>query len=104
MLITPADYRRIYSTIHSLLLADSVDSHEASMLFSVYGAQILKRHFGIPAQPMAGAAAYHLGLQAKILTFGAYQAGTLQSSIVNITGGLRLMDGCLILWHPYFQY
>ncbi|MFT7454602.1 MAG: hypothetical protein ACI9MN_001319, partial [Saprospiraceae bacterium] len=33
MLITPADYRRIYSTIHSLLLADSVDSHEASMLF-----------------------------------------------------------------------
>ena len=50
------------------------------MLFSVYGAQILKRHFGIPAQPMVGAAAYHLGLQAKILTFGAYQAGTLQSS------------------------
>ena len=50
------------------------------MLFSVYGAQILKRHFGISAQPMAGAAAYHLGLQAKILTFGAYQAGTLQSS------------------------
>ena len=50
------------------------------MLFSVYGAQILKRHFGIPAQPMTGAAAYHLGLQAKILTFGTYQAGTLQSS------------------------
>ena len=42
MLITLADYRRIYSTIHSLLLADSVNSHEASMLFSVYGAQILK--------------------------------------------------------------
>jgi len=80
MLITLADYRRIYSTIHSLLLADSVNSHEASMLFSVYGAQILKRHFGISAQPIAGAAAYHLGLQAKILTFGAYQAGTLQSS------------------------
>ena len=46
MLITLADYRRIYSTIHSLLIADSVDSHEASMLFSVYGAQILKRHYG----------------------------------------------------------
>lgn len=50
------------------------------MLFSVYGAQILKRHFGISAQPVVGAAAYHLGLQAKILTFGEYQTGSLQST------------------------
>ena len=49
MLISLANYRRIYSTIHSLLIADSVNSHEASMLFSVYGAQILKRHFGMAA-------------------------------------------------------
>ncbi len=80
MLITLADYRRIYSTIHSLLIADSVDSHEASMLFSVYGAQILKRHYGIAAQPVMGSAAYHLGLQAKVLAFGDYQAGQLKSS------------------------
>ena len=80
MLITLADYRRIYSTIHSLLIADSVNSHEASMLFSVYGAQILKRHYGIAAQPVVGSAAYHLGLQAKILAFGEYQSGHLQSN------------------------
>jgi len=80
MLITLADYRRIYSTIHSLLIADSVNSHEASMLFSVYGAQILKRHFGMAAQPIVGASVYHLGLQAKILVFGEYQGGHLQSS------------------------
>ena len=80
MLITLADYRRIYSTIHSLLIADSVNSHEASLLFSVYGAQILKRHYGIAAQPVVGSAAYHLGLQAKILTFGEYQGGHLQST------------------------
>lgn len=65
---------------HSLLIADSVDSHEASMLFSVHGAQILKRHYGIAAQPVMGSAAYHLGLQAKVLAFGDYQAGQLQSS------------------------
>ena len=80
MLITLADYRRIYSTIHSLLIADSVNSHEASLLFSVYGAQILKRHYGIAAQPVVGSAAYHLGLQAKILTYGEYQGGHLQST------------------------
>jgi len=80
MLITLADYRRIYSTIHSLLIADSVNSHEASMLFSVYGAQILKRHYGIAAQPVVGSAAYHLGWQAKILAFGEYQSGHLQSN------------------------
>ena len=80
MLITLPDYRRIYSTIHSLLIADSVNSHEASMLFSVYGAQILKRHYGIAAQPVVGSAAYHLGLQAKILAFGEYQSGHLQSN------------------------
>ena len=80
MLITLADYRRIYSTVHSLLIADSVNSHEASMLFSVYGAQILKRHYGIAAQPVVGSAAYHLGLQAKILAFGEYQSGHLKSN------------------------
>ena len=80
MLITLADYRRIYSTIHSLLIADSVNSHEASMLFSVYGAQILKRHYGIAAKPVVGSAAYHLGWQAKILAFGEYQSGHLQSN------------------------
>ena len=80
MLISLANYRRIYSTIHSLLIADSVNGHEASMLFSVYGAQILKRHFGMAAQPIVGASVYHLGLQAKILAFGEYQGGHLQSS------------------------
>jgi hypothetical protein len=80
MLITLPDYRRIYSTIHSLLVADAVNSHDASLLFSVYGAQILKRHYGIAAQPVVGSAAYHLGLQAKILAFGEYQSGLLQSN------------------------
>jgi hypothetical protein len=80
MLITLPEYRRIYSTIHSLLVADAVNSHEASLLFSVYGAQILKRHYGIAAQPVVGSSAYHLGLQAKILTFGEYQSGHLKSS------------------------
>jgi len=79
MLITLPDYRRIYSTIHSLLLADAVDSQAASFLFSVYGAQILKRHYGIAAQPVVGSAAYHLGLQAKVLAFGDYQNGRLES-------------------------
>jgi len=80
MLITLPDYRRIYSTIHSLLIADSVNSHEAGMLFSVYAAQILKRHYGIVARPIVGSAAYHLGLQAKILAFGEHQAGHFKSS------------------------
>lgn len=80
MLITLPDYRRIYSTIHSLLVADAVDSHEANFLFSVYGAQILKRHYGIAAQPVVGFAAYHLGLQAKVLAFGESQGGRLESN------------------------
>lgn len=80
MLITLPEYRRIYSTIHSLLVSDGVASQEASLLFSVYGAQILKRHFGFAAQPVVGAAAYHLGSQAKLLTLGAYQAGQLLSN------------------------
>ena len=93
MLITLADYRRIYSTIHSLLIADSVNSHEASLLFSVYGAQIIKRHYGIAAQPVAGSTAYHLGLQTKILTFGEYQGGHLKPPKANIIVGLRRMAG-----------
>jgi len=80
MIITLPDYRRIYSTIHSLLLADGVASQDASLLFSVYAAQILKRHYGIAAQPIVGSAAFHLGLQAKLLTFGEYENGQLQSN------------------------
>lgn len=80
MLITLPDYRRIYCTIHSVLMADAVNAQEASMLFSVYAANILKRHYGILAQPVAGSAAYHLGLQAKILAFGEPQVGRLQST------------------------
>ena len=79
MLIKLADYQRIYHTIQALLLQDRVAANEVSMLFSVYGAQILKQHYGLNAQPVAGAMAIHLG-PAKIFSYGQLQDKQLKAT------------------------
>jgi len=79
MLIKLTDYQRIYHTIQALLLQDRVAATDVSMLFSVYAAQILKHHYGLQAQPVAGAMAIHLG-PGKIFSYGQLQAGQLQAT------------------------
>ena len=61
MIINPTEYERIYKIINSMVLSEGVSPDVAGILFSFFGAQILKNHYDLNALPKAGVAAYQLG-------------------------------------------
>ena len=61
MIINPDDYERIYKVINSVVLNEGVSSDVSCILFSFFGAHILKNHYDLNALPKAGFAAYKLG-------------------------------------------
>ena len=61
MIISPDDYERIYKVINSVVLNEDVSPEVSSILFSFFGAHILKKHYELNALPKAGFAAYKLG-------------------------------------------
>lgn len=61
MIINSKEYARIYKIINSMVLSEGVSSDVAGILFSFFGAQILKNHYDLNALPKAGVAAYQLG-------------------------------------------
>ena len=61
MIINPTEYERIYKIINSVVLSEGVSADVAGILFSFFGAQILKNHYDLNALPKAGVAAYQLG-------------------------------------------
>lgn len=58
VLITRSNYDRIYQVINSILRSEGADPTLACVFFAGFGSYILKRHFGITAQPRGGLAAY----------------------------------------------
>ena len=72
-----ADYCRIFSVISSVV-EDHTDVHHACICFAMIGAHLLREHYGLQANAVSGAAAYALGRNLRILTFG------------------RIVDGCLV--------
>jgi len=70
MKIRLKDYERIYKTINTIILNESADPTVACTFFSFYGAHILREHYKMDAQPVAGLCLYHLGGNDDILTFG----------------------------------
>lgn len=64
------DFERIYKTINSVILNEKVDPTGACTFFSFFGAFILREHYKIDAQPVAGLCMYHMGGDNNVLTFG----------------------------------
>lgn len=60
MIINPTEYERIYKIINSMVLSEGVLADVAGILFSFFGAQILKNHYDLNALPKAGVAVYQL--------------------------------------------
>lgn len=61
MIINSAEYERIYKIINSMVLNEGATAELSCILFSFFGAQILKNHYNLNALPKAGIAAYQLG-------------------------------------------
>ena len=72
MIITLAEYERIYGVIHSVLKNENADTNKACSLYNTFGACILSEHYKIPAKVYSGFAVFHLGDE-HILGFGAIQ-------------------------------
>jgi hypothetical protein len=70
MKIKLKDYERIYKTINTIIINENADPTVACTFFSFYGAHILREHYKMDAQPVAGLCLYHLGGNDDILTFG----------------------------------
>ena len=54
LLLTLPEYERIYNVIYSILEGRANTPH-ACMFFAIAGTLILKKHYNIPARPVAGA-------------------------------------------------
>ena len=80
MKIKLKDYERIYKVINTIILNENADPTVACTFFSFYGAQILREHYKIDAQPVAGMCFYHMG-EDNILSFGKLNDGYFVSDI-----------------------
>jgi len=59
-LIPLEDFKRISSTIYSILLSENAEIGKSCTYFSVLGSLILKKHYNIDSQVVVGSAAYLL--------------------------------------------
>ncbi|KFB77872.1 DUF2026 family protein [Candidatus Accumulibacter cognatus] len=67
LLVPLADFERIFRTIHGVLVAKGFQSPEkCCQFFSIVGATILDKHYGLKAVPCFGVAAFNVGLQKHI--------------------------------------
>lgn len=80
MLIQLKDFQRIHKTIYSILVNEGAEVTAACLYFSVFGACILSKHYGLEAVPVAGVAVYNLGPETKPLLFAEAVDGSFQSS------------------------
>ena len=72
-LIPFADYCRISRVISTVLTAAGEETERACIFFANVGAAILRRHYKLEAMPVAGAAAYAIGVgrdHGLVATFG----------------------------------
>jgi hypothetical protein len=55
------------------VIEDHADAHHACICFAMMGAHLLRKHYKLTADAVSGAAAYALGQQYKVLTFGSIE-------------------------------
>jgi hypothetical protein len=78
-LLPNADCDRIFRVIHGALLAEKSRPTKACLYFSVAGAYILCKHFGLQARPVVGAAAYWFAGD-NVICFGEQTANGIQAT------------------------
>ena len=77
-LIPRADYQRIFRTIYSVLVDETVDLTKACVAINTIGASILKQFYGLDAHPFAGIAGYCVKPESVIL-FATNRKGILEA-------------------------
>ena len=78
--ITLPDYQRAFQVMHGILLNEDSTPHKACLFFANAGATILKKHFKLPAVPIAGSAFYFLhNASASALSFTDLEQGHISS-------------------------
>ena len=78
--ITLPDYYRAFQVMHGILLNEDLVPHKACLYFANAGAEILKKHFKLPAVPIAGAAFYFLhDDSASVLSFADFSQDDVAS-------------------------
>lgn len=71
LVIPFVDYQRVFRVIKSVLDGDNAKTAGACKFFSVAGAYILEKNYGIQARPLAGAAMYMVNAQERqVMHFG----------------------------------
>ncbi|AGH45846.1 DUF2026 domain-containing protein [Paraglaciecola psychrophila] len=81
MKIKLKDYERIYKTINSIVKNENADPTVACTFFSFYGAHILREHYKMDAQPLAGMCFYHMGGNNDVLSFAKLDGDNFSSDI-----------------------
>jgi hypothetical protein len=81
MKIKLKDYERIYKTINSIVINENADPTVACTFFSFYGAHILREHYKMDAQPVAGMCFYHMGGNNDVLSFAKLESDSFSSDI-----------------------
>lgn len=80
LLIPYSDYQRIFKVMYSVLDGRAI-VESSCIFFSFAGAAILKRFYGLDANPVAGAALYCVDTaDAFVVTFGRFENDILVSS------------------------
>lgn len=75
------DYSLASRTIYSLLASEQGEHYKACLFYSIIGAVILKKHYGINACPMVGAALYRIGAERlEVLALAVQSQGMIGSS------------------------
>ena len=95
MKISLTNYVRIHSIITAILNNEDARIDKACLYYASFGAFILSEKLGIDARMVTGVAAYHLGDNGNILTFGERDGDLVKASKTGFHAWV-VADGWLI--------
>lgn len=98
-----SDYRRIFSTIYSILHNEDAELNHSCLFFSIFGAFILNEHYKIKAYALSGVAALKVGeAQNEVLCFGEEKDGIICSSEAGFHSWIETDDWIIDFSAPQF--
>lgn len=102
--LTLPEYERIFRIIHGLLLNEKCEPSKACTYFAVIGTFVLRKHHRLPANPLAGIAAYNFGLVGnQVLAFGRDANGMLASDDKAFHFWIEVDDWVIDFQAPIFE-
>lgn len=97
------DYRKIFNTIHSILVSEDADLNHSCLFYSLFGALILNTHYKIKAKAFAGFAAYKIGeAEDELLVFAEDKEGKVISSEKGFHSWIQVEEWLIDFSAPQF--